>query len=315
MESRPRFLIASLLCCASGFGQATQSGDNQNTASPAPSSQQVQMTVSPAFLHLATGKTGQFTAEINGSANVAPTWAVSGPGCTGAACGTISADGLYTAPLAVPNPPAVRVTATSKTGLNATAVVNLAETVFKVGSGVTPPRAVFSPDPEYSNEARHAKYQGTCILQMIVGSDGIPRDIKITRPVGRGLDEKAIEAVRRWKFRPAKKDGVPVAVQVSVEITFRLYDGPPPKSERGALFKTMPYTEAQLAQLHTRWDQGLANPQELLRLRTECAPYTSLSVGDLEKKKAPLPPHECAAVLRWMRDLRVETLYASGGPS
>jgi TonB family protein len=95
--------------------------------------------------------------------------------------------------------------------------------VFRVGGGVSAPRAVYSPDPEYSEEARKAKYQGTCVLWLIVGPDGKPRDIKIARSLGLGLDEKAIEAVKQWKFEPAMKDGKPVAVQINVEVDFRLY--------------------------------------------------------------------------------------------
>jgi protein TonB len=95
--------------------------------------------------------------------------------------------------------------------------------VFRVGGGVSAPRAVFTPDPEYSEEARKAKYQGTCVLWLIVGPDGHPRDIKVARSLGMGLDQKAIDAVRQWKFEPAMKDGQPVAVQINVEVNFRLY--------------------------------------------------------------------------------------------
>lgn len=95
--------------------------------------------------------------------------------------------------------------------------------VFRVGGGVSAPRAVFQPDPEYSEEARKAKYQGVCVLWLIVGPDGRPRDIRVTRTLGLGLDEKAIEAVKQWKFEPALKDGRPVAVQINVEVSFRLY--------------------------------------------------------------------------------------------
>jgi TonB family protein len=95
--------------------------------------------------------------------------------------------------------------------------------VFRVGGGVSAPRALETPDPEYSEEARKAKYQGTCVLWLIVGPDGKPRDIKVARALGMGLDQKAIEAVRNWKFSPAMKDGKPVAVQINVEVNFRLY--------------------------------------------------------------------------------------------
>ncbi|MDT8068361.1 MAG: energy transducer TonB [Terriglobia bacterium] len=95
--------------------------------------------------------------------------------------------------------------------------------VFRVGGGVSAPRALDTPDPEYSDEARKAKYQGTCVLWLIVDENGKPRDIKIARSLGMGLDQKAIEAVRKWKFEPAMKDGRPVAVQINVEVNFRLY--------------------------------------------------------------------------------------------
>jgi len=95
--------------------------------------------------------------------------------------------------------------------------------VFRVGGGVSAPRPIVTPEPEYSEEARKAKYQGTCVLWLVVGPDGQTRDIKVARTLGLGLDQKAIEAVKQWKFEPAMKDGKPVAVQVNVEVTFRLY--------------------------------------------------------------------------------------------
>jgi periplasmic protein TonB len=95
--------------------------------------------------------------------------------------------------------------------------------IYRVGGGVTAPRAVYDPDPEYSDEARKARYQGSVILWVVVGPDGRPRDLHIQRSLGMGLDEKAIEAVRKWRFEPAMKDGHPVAVQINVEVNFRLY--------------------------------------------------------------------------------------------
>jgi TonB family protein len=94
---------------------------------------------------------------------------------------------------------------------------------YRIGNGVSAPRALETPDPEYSEEARKAKYQGVVVLWLIVGPDGKPRDIKVSRPLGMGLDQKAIEAVQRWRFEPAMKDGRPVAVQINVEVNFRLY--------------------------------------------------------------------------------------------
>jgi periplasmic protein TonB len=94
---------------------------------------------------------------------------------------------------------------------------------FRVGNGVSAPRALDTPDPEYSEEARKAKYQGVVVLWLVVGPDGKPRDIRVSRPLGMGLDQKAVEAVQRWRFEPAMKDGRPVAVQINVEVNFRLY--------------------------------------------------------------------------------------------
>ena len=95
--------------------------------------------------------------------------------------------------------------------------------VFRVGGGVLAPRPISTPDPEYTDEARQAKYQGTCVLGVIVGPDGKPRDIRVLRGLGMGLDRKAIAAVQQWRFAPATKDGQPVSVQISVEVSFRLY--------------------------------------------------------------------------------------------
>jgi periplasmic protein TonB len=94
---------------------------------------------------------------------------------------------------------------------------------YKPGLGVTAPRELYAPDPEYSEEARRAKFQGSVLLWMIVGSDGLPHEIKVVRSVGLGLDEKALEAVRTWRFEPGRKDGRAVATQIHVEVTFRLY--------------------------------------------------------------------------------------------
>jgi len=95
--------------------------------------------------------------------------------------------------------------------------------VFKVGGGISAPQPVSTPDPEYTEQARVAKTQGTCILWLIVDDQGRPRDIRVVRGLGMGLDAKAIEAVKQWKFQPAMKDGRPVNVQISVEVGFHLY--------------------------------------------------------------------------------------------
>lgn len=95
--------------------------------------------------------------------------------------------------------------------------------VFRMGSGATPPRAIYSPEPEFSEEARKAKYQGVCTLGVIVDAQGHPTNIRVLNSLGMGLDEKAIQAVKTWRFEPAMKDGHAVRFEIAVEVDFHLY--------------------------------------------------------------------------------------------
>jgi len=94
--------------------------------------------------------------------------------------------------------------------------------VHRIGGGVSAPTLIFKVEPEYSEEARKAKFQGTVILYVVVDEKGMPRNLKVIRPLGLGLDEKAIEAVQKWRFKPGTKDGKPVAVAAQIEVNFRL---------------------------------------------------------------------------------------------
>lgn len=94
--------------------------------------------------------------------------------------------------------------------------------VYKIGGGVSAPQLVFKVEPEYSEEARKAKFQGTVVLYVVVDEKGNPRDLKVVRPLGLGLDQKAIEAVQKWRFKPGLKDGKPVPVAAQIEVNFRL---------------------------------------------------------------------------------------------
>jgi TonB family protein len=101
---------------------------------------------------------------------------------------------------------------------------NIGGGLFRIGGAVSEPKILFEPEAEFSDEARRAKYQGLCIVQIIVDAQGNPQNPRVVRSLGMGLDEKAKEAVMKYKFKPAMKDGkTPVAVMLNVEVNFRLY--------------------------------------------------------------------------------------------
>ena len=99
------------------------------------------------------------------------------------------------------------------------------EPVYEVGNGVTAPKPVYTPDPEYSEKARKKKINGTVVVAMIVTftQEGTVRDVKFAKSLDAGLDKQALAAVRTWKFEPATKDGKPVAVHLNVDVSFSLY--------------------------------------------------------------------------------------------
>jgi len=82
---------------------------------------------------------------------------------------------------------------------------------------------IYGPDPEFSEEARKSKYQGAVVLTVVVGADGRVHDMRVLRSLGLGLDEKAMEAVKNWRFEPSMTGGRPVPVEVNVEVDFHLY--------------------------------------------------------------------------------------------
>jgi protein TonB len=93
---------------------------------------------------------------------------------------------------------------------------------YRIGGGVSAPSVLSKVEPEYSEEARKAKWQGTVVLQLVVDEHGLPKDPKVTRSLGLGLDQKAIEAVMKWRFKPGMKDGKAVPVFATIEVNFRL---------------------------------------------------------------------------------------------
>jgi protein TonB len=96
--------------------------------------------------------------------------------------------------------------------------------LYRVGGAISQPVPLNNVEAEFSDEARRAKYQGVCLISVIVDAQGNPQNPRVVRALGMGLDEKALEAVRKYKFKPALKDGkTPVPVMINVEINFRLY--------------------------------------------------------------------------------------------
>lgn len=95
--------------------------------------------------------------------------------------------------------------------------------LYRVGNGVSEPKLTYSVEAEFSDEARRAKYEGTVVISLIVDAQGNPQNVHVSRSLGMGLDEKAIEAVKQYRFKPAQYQGKNVPVPISVEVRFRLY--------------------------------------------------------------------------------------------
>jgi len=113
---------------------------------------------------------------------------------------------------------------------------------FPASGDVAAPSLISKVEPEYSKEAREKKLSGNVLLSIIVGADGVPRDIKVVSPLGLGLDEKAIQAVSRWRFKPGTKSGVPVPVKAQVEVSFKLCNpscGSSPEQARDERARTL----------------------------------------------------------------------------
>ena len=95
--------------------------------------------------------------------------------------------------------------------------------LYHVGGGVSPPVLIYSVDAEFSDEARRAKYQGVSVVSLIVDAHGLPQRIRVVRKLGMGLDEKAVEAVRQYKFKPSMLQGKAVPVEITIEVNFHIY--------------------------------------------------------------------------------------------
>ena len=91
-----------------------------------------------------------------------------------------------------------------------------------MSSTVTAPVPIYTPNPPYSEEARKAGVSGVVEVDITIDAAGNVQDARVVKPLGHGLDEKAVEAVRKWKFKPGYKDGKPVTVIATIEVNFRL---------------------------------------------------------------------------------------------
>jgi protein TonB len=102
--------------------------------------------------------------------------------------------------------------------------VETGDGAYHRGQGASDPSVISQVDPEFSEEARKAKFQGLCVLNLIVEPDGTASNIRVRGSLGMGLDEKAIEAVKKWRFQPSMKNGHPVRYgPVEVDVDFHLY--------------------------------------------------------------------------------------------
>ncbi len=100
---------------------------------------------------------------------------------------------------------------------------NMGGGVRRIGGGVSPPQVLFAPEPEFSEEARKAKVAGNVLVYLQVDTTGHPTHVRVLRGIGLGLDEKAMEAVRQYKFKPAMENGKPVVVEMNVEVNFQIF--------------------------------------------------------------------------------------------
>lgn len=100
---------------------------------------------------------------------------------------------------------------------------NIGSGVFHIGGAVLAPKLLVAPEPEFSEEARKAKFSGDVQVYLIVDENGRPTHVKVVRGVGMGLDDKAIEAVRQYKFKPAVMNGKPVKVDLYVNVNFQIF--------------------------------------------------------------------------------------------
>ena len=111
----------------------------------------------------------------------------------------------------------------SGAGIGAGSGGNMGGGLRRIGGGVSAPVVLFAPEPEFSEEARKAKVSGNVLVYLQVDTSGHPTHVRVLRGIGLGLDEKALAAVRAYKFKPAMENGKPVAVEMNVEVNFQIF--------------------------------------------------------------------------------------------
>jgi TonB family protein len=92
-----------------------------------------------------------------------------------------------------------------------------------LGVKVTPPKLIRQVEPEYSEEARQDRFSGVVDVYLVVDENGKPQDVRVAKPAGHGLDENAVKAVKKYRFKPAMKDGKPVKVDMYVRVSFSIF--------------------------------------------------------------------------------------------
>jgi TonB family protein len=131
--------------------------------------------------------------------------------------------GLVKTPFATAQSSSPSAETDSAKGTAATFPATIAgQQIYHVGGGVSAPKLIHATDPQYTEEASKARYEGVCVLALVVDAKGKPQRVQVVRHLGMGLDQKAIEAVKQYRFEPAMLSGKPVPVEVHIEVNFKV---------------------------------------------------------------------------------------------
>jgi TonB family protein len=150
--------------------------------------------------------------------------------------------------------------------------------IYSADSGVAHPSVIYKIDPDYTEQARKKHVSGTVVLALVVSAKGIPQDISVVHSLEPDLDEKAIEAVHEWRFKPGMKDGKPVMTRATIEVNFRLLDSPKPPTAAAAQPAEPPataeeaYRRASRLMREKRTEEGIALYGTAIAMKPEWAP-------------------------------------------